>query len=223
MINLKTIILKRKFYVLSAVLAVAFIASNVGVYALVSHHNHHTVSLVAASSKSANPTKTADTAKSADNTASSPTVQQSAAASGSSAVATTGQTKNIPSPVVAVTPSPSPITPPAAGPTGPTGPPTTEPKNPTGSVTFSADGCYVTASGTPGLILSGDVHTSNKMKGGPMGDPDGIVIPASGSITEIIGDGSFDFYSYGVDAVLRTSTGATIASRSAVITAHKCM
>jgi len=94
-----------------------------------------------------------------------------------------------------------------------------------GSITFSADGCHVTAIGTPGLLLSGLVQTANRHKGGPMGtSPDGVKIPASGTITELVAEsiGGFDYSTYVVDATLTDSTGTTIASNSATITAHSC-
>jgi hypothetical protein len=91
-----------------------------------------------------------------------------------------------------------------------------------GTITFSADGCHVTATGTPGLLLTGLVMTSTRRKGGPMISPDGVKIPASGTITSLVAESGFDYSTYVVDAVLTDSSGATIAAQSTTITAHNC-
>ena len=78
------------------------------------------------------------------------------------------------------------------------------------------------AVGTPGLLLSGIVHTIPNRKGGPLGNPDGYLIPSSGTLLEPIGLAVNDFYGYGVDATLTDQSGAIIASNSAVVTAHSC-
>jgi hypothetical protein len=108
-------------------------------------------------------------------------------------------------------------TPPPAQSTAPNAP------KETGAITFSADGCHITAAGTPGLVLTGLVMTSNRHKGGPLAS-DGVKIPASGTVTFLVvqSDIAFDYSTYVVDAALTDAAGATIASNSTSITSHNC-
>lgn len=93
-----------------------------------------------------------------------------------------------------------------------------------GTIMFSADGCQVTASGTPGLLLSGNVMTSNRHKGGPLISPDGLKIPDSGTVTSptVQSQTSFDYSTYVIDATLTDAAGTVVTSASTSITAHSC-
>lgn len=91
------------------------------------------------------------------------------------------------------------------------------------SITFSSDGCYVTATGTPGTILSGSVHDEDNRKGGPMGAPEGIAIPSSGTVTEGIGAGIGTAQSLTViDAILSDAQGNVVLAKTGAITSPSC-
>jgi hypothetical protein len=91
-----------------------------------------------------------------------------------------------------------------------------------GAISFSADGCKVTATGTPGLLLAGLVQRANRHKGGPLISPDGMKITASGTVTANTVVSNFDFSTYVIDATLTDPNGATVATGTTSITSHNC-
>ena len=114
---------------------------------------------------------------------------------GSATVTTNPKTTNPSGQPVANKPGSTSNLNPSSNPTPTT--PTPKPTQPTGSITFSSDGCYATVTGVQGWVLTGIAEFLDEegipRKGGPLGDADGYVVPASGSMKVEVG---FPAYSW---------------------------
>ena len=78
-------------------------------------------------------------------------------------------------------------------------------------------------SGAPGWVLNGTAeggfYDGEPHKGGPLGNPDGYVMPASGSTTVLVGYTGYSWASWRLTAVLSDQSGNVMATKVVFIDA----
>ena len=200
--NILTNPVLRKWFIPASIVIVVFLISGFGVYN--QEHDKKTTISGAITSKLSSKVDT-------NKVASDPT-------------STTPQTKTTATITVA-TPAPAPTPTKTTGttPASTTTPitPTMPPVQPTEPIVFSTDGCFATITGTPGWILKGtagtDLLNGVPQRGGPLGDPDGYVIPASGSTTVEVGTSGYSQANWLLVATLSDQSGNTMSTTSIFI------
>jgi hypothetical protein len=188
-----------------------------------------TVFALVGNDQPASELKSKDAFKSASNTLGAQTndtesngeSDQSSANTGSSAPSASpkvaGQTTQ---PSQASTPNgngstPAPTTP------KPTTPSPTTPAYPSPSISFSSDGCFVTLTGTPGWVMTGEAETGfdedgNPRRGAALSNSD-YVMPSNGPVTILVGVPGYSQADWRLTARLSDQSGNVKATKQVLI------